>query len=154
MTWDRGSGAIQRLIGGGDLERVTASLEQAEVLLEDARRHLASAALICEPDPLGAYVLTYDAARKALVGILEAQGLRATAKGGHVVLFDAAIAQFDPPLGKLIRPFNRMRARRNQVEYASSSNPEVTTEEVLADIEKARDLIKLAEQVLPRMDEF
>lgn len=47
-----------------------------------------------------------------------------------------------------------MRARRNQVEYASSSNPEVTTDEVLADVEKARDLINLAEQVLPRMDEF
>ncbi|TDD49078.1 hypothetical protein E1263_32545 [Kribbella antibiotica] len=154
MTWDKGSGAIQFLLSEGRLERVTASLEQAEILVADARRHLVSASLISEADPLGAYVLTYDAARKSIAGILEAQGLRATAKGGHVVLFDAAMAQFDPPLGKLIRPFNRMRARRNQVEYASSSNPEVTTDEVLADIEKARDLINLATQVLPRVDEF
>lgn len=99
MTWDRGSGAIQRLLDGGELERVTASLEQAEVLLGDARRHLASAALIGQTDPLGAYVLAYDAARKSIVGILEVQGLRATAKGGHVVLFDAEMAQFDPRLG-------------------------------------------------------
>lgn len=154
MTWDKGSGSISKLIHDGELERVTASLDQAEAMLAEARLHLESAAAIAQSDPLGAYVLTYDAGRKAIASVLEAQGLRATAKGGHIVLFDAAMAQFDPPLGKLIRPFNRMRARRNQVEYASSSNPGVTTEEVLADVEKARGLIELATQVLPRVSEF
>jgi hypothetical protein len=99
-------------------------------------------------------VLLYDAARKAIVSILAAQGLRATSRGGHIVLFDAAMAQLDPPLGKLIRPFNRLRARRNQVEYASTTNPEVTTEEVLGDLVKAEGLVDLAGQVLPRMDAF
>lgn len=47
-----------------------------------------------------------------------------------------------------------MRARRNQVEYASAENPEVTAEEVLGDIEKARDLVDLATTVLPKMDDF
>lgn len=107
-----------------------------------------------ESDSLGAYVLTYDAARKAIAGVLEAQGLRATSRGGHVVLYDAAMAQFDPPLGSLIRPFNRMRARRNQVEYASSENPEIRPEEVLADLEKAAALIDMAERVLPQLDAF
>jgi uncharacterized protein (UPF0332 family) len=154
MTWEKGRETIQELINSGELEIVQASTEQAEVMLDDARRHLVSAKAIAEPDPLGAYVLTYDAARKSIASILEAQGLRATSKGGHVVLFDAAMAQFHPTLGHLIRPFNRMRARRNQVEYASSSNPEVTSEEVLTDIVKADELVDLAAKVLPQMDTF
>lgn len=154
MTWDKGSGSVQRLLDDRELERVTASSAQADAMLQAARRHLDSASSIASSDPLGAYVLTYDAARKAIASILQAQGLRATAKGGHIVLFDAAMAQFDPPLGQLIRPFNRMRARRNQVEYASSENPEVTSDEALSDVEKAQQLIDLANRVLPQLDQF
>jgi hypothetical protein len=154
MTWPKGFDMVTRLIEAGELERVTASEEQARAMLADARRHLGSARAIVESDALGAYVLTYDAARKAIAGVLEAQGLRATSRGGHVVLYDAAMAQFDPPLGSLIRPFNRMRARRIQVEYASSENPEIRPEEVLADLEKAAALIDMAERVLPQLDAF
>jgi hypothetical protein len=154
MTWLKGADMVARLVDAGELERVTASRSQAGDMLEAARRHLGSARAIAESDPLGAYVLTYDSARKAIAGILEAQGLRATSRGGHIVLYDAALAQFDPPMGSLIRPFNRMWARRNQVEYASSENPEVTTQEVLADLQKAAALIDMAERVLPELDAF
>lgn len=89
-----------------------------------------------------------------MAAVLEAQGLRATAAGGHVVLDDAAEAQFEPPLGHLFRPFNRMRVRRNQVEYLSTENPEVTAGEVRRDLEKARNLIEdfariVIENILP-----
>ncbi|MFJ5292462.1 hypothetical protein [Streptomyces sp. NPDC088348] len=53
--------------------------------------------------------LIYDAARKALAAALENQGLRATSRGGHIAIRDAALAQFEPPLGKILRPFDRMR---------------------------------------------
>lgn len=76
-----------------------------------------------------------------MAAVIAAQGLRATSAGGHVVLYDAAIAQFEPPLGHLIRPYNRMRVRRNQVEYVSAESPQVTTEEALRDIEAARRLM-------------
>jgi hypothetical protein len=154
VTWQKGHDTVQALIDRGELEHVTASAEQAATILNDARRHLTSARMIAPLDPQGAYTLTYDAARKSLAAILEAQGLRATSKGGHIVLYDTALAQFDPPLGKLIRPFNRMRARRNQIEYASSENPAVTEEEVSSDLEKAERLIALADKVLPQLDEF
>lgn len=154
MSWDKGSATIEALIDAGMLQRVTASTQQAQIMLDDASRHVASAAAVADADPLGAYVLTYDAGRKALASILEAQGLRATVKGGHIVLFDAAMAQFDPPLGTIIKPFNRIRARRNQVEYASGENPEMTSEEVLADLEKAAGLIELARKVLPQLGPF
>lgn len=77
-----------------------------------------------------------------MAAVLEAQGLRATSAGGHVVLHDAATAQFEPPLGHLFRPFNRMRVRRHQVEYASTENPEMTPDEVRRDVAKARTLIE------------
>lgn len=47
-----------------------------------------------------------------------------------------------------------MRARRNQIEYASSDNPEVTEEEVRGDMERAEGLIALADKVLRQLDEF
>lgn len=64
------------------------------------------------------------------------------------------MAQFDPPLCKLIKPFKRMRARRNQAEYASAENPEITIDEVNADIEKAKGLMDLATAVVPKMHKF
>ncbi len=58
------------------------------------------------------------------------------------MLHDAAQAQFEPPLGHLYRPFNRMRVRRHHVEYASTENPEVTPAEVRRDLVKAHNLIE------------
>lgn len=141
MSWNKGKDRIDELVKAGYLQRVPASKRQALALIADARRHLVSAETIAETDPQGAYSLAYDGARKAMAAVYEAQGLRATSFGGHVVLHDAAEAQFEPPLGHLFRPFNRMRVRRNQVEYVSAENPLVTTEEALRDIVLARRLI-------------
>lgn len=141
MSWAKGQDRIDGFVRAGYLQRVPASKRQALALIADARRHLVSAETIAGTDPQGAYSLAYDAARKAMAAVYEAQGLRATSAGGHVVLHDAADAQFEPPLGHLFRPFNRMRVRRNQVEYASSENPQVNTDEALRDIALARKLI-------------
>ncbi|MBM6401117.1 hypothetical protein [Phycicoccus sonneratiae] len=141
MTWDKGAAEISEMVADGLLQEVPSSVEAAQALLTEARRHLASADLLADTDPQGAYSLLYDAARKGLAAVLQAEGLRATAKGGHVVLQDAMRAQFDPPLGHLFRPFGRMRQRRNQSEYASTDNPEVTAEEVRSDLTKAIALL-------------
>ncbi len=130
MTWQKGRDTVLALVDHGEPESITPSRDQAEAMLADARRHLQSA--------------QSDRSDRST----------ATSRGGHIVLYDAARAQFDPPLGKLVRPFNRMRARRNQIEYASSENPDVTEVEVLADIDKAEGLISLADKVLPRLDAF
>lgn len=141
MTWVKGEDRIRDLVTQGRLQRVPASREAAEGLVRAAQRHLASAELIVDSDPQGAYALAYDGARKGMAAVLEVQGLRATSLGGHVVLFDALEAQFEPPLGHLLRPFNRMRVRRNQVEYASTESPAMTPAEVRADLTKAHRLI-------------
>lgn len=89
--------------------------------------HVGSARQSAATDPEGAYTLACDAARRALAAVLQNQGLRATGRGGHTVIHEAVRAQLDPPLGAMLRPFNRMRARRNEVEYRSSEAPAVTS---------------------------
>ncbi|GAB3051327.1 hypothetical protein GCM10027053_08430 [Intrasporangium mesophilum] len=85
MTMEKGRERISDYVQEAWLQRVPASIEAAEGLIAKSRRHLASAERIADDDPQGAYVLTYDAARKAMAAVLEADGLRATSKGGHTV---------------------------------------------------------------------
>lgn len=99
MIWDKGREHINELIEEGRLQIVPASSTAARHLIGSAGTHLTSARALAASDPQGAYALTYDAARKAFAAVLEAQGLRATSTGGHIVLYDAMMIQFDPPVG-------------------------------------------------------
>ncbi|MFJ8195335.1 hypothetical protein [Streptomyces sp. NPDC096152] len=152
--WNQGRSTVDALIGSGELERVPASQQAAEAELVRARKHVGSARKLLATDPEGAYTLAYDAARRALAAVLQNQGLRATSRGGHAVIYEAVRAQLDPPLGSLLRPFNRMRARRNEVEYRSSEAPAVTPGEVEADLKKVEALIELAEKAIPNMPRY
>jgi hypothetical protein len=151
VRWQQGRETLDGMVGRGELERVPASREHADLLLSQARRHLASAKTIAGSDPAGAYQLLYDAARKALAAVLENQGVRATSRGGHIAVRDALSAQLDPPLGGVLRPFDRLRRRRNQVEYPSSSVPVVGADEVERDLPKVAQIIDLADRVLGEM---
>lgn len=152
--WNQGRTTIDALLAGGRLERVPASREAAESELARSRTHVGSARALMATDPEGAYTLAYDAARRALAAVLQNQGLRATSRGGHVTVYEAVRAQLDPPLGNVLRPFNRMRARRNEVEYRSSEAPAVTAEEVAADVSKVEALLDLAEKAIPTMPRY
>lgn len=151
MRWQQGREALDGMIARGELERVPASREHADVMLAQARRHLASAVAIADSDPAGAYQLLYDAARKAFAAVLENQGVRATSRGGHIAVRDAVTAQLDPPLGGVLRPFDRLRRRRNQVEYPSSAAPSVSAEEVERDVPKVEQILDVAAKVLDQM---
>jgi hypothetical protein len=142
------------MIGRGELERVPASRDHADLLLTQARRHLDSARAVAASDPTGAYQLLYDAARKALAAVLESQGLRATSRGGHIAVLDAVSAQLDPPLGSILRPFDRLRRRRNQAEYPSDSQPGFDTEDIARDAPKVQEILDLADKVLGQMSPY
>jgi hypothetical protein len=151
MRWQQGREALDGMVARGELERVPPSRDHADLLLTQARRHLASAGAIADTDPAGAYQLLYDAARKALAAVLENQGVRATSRGGHLAVRDAVSAQLDPPLGGALRPFDRLRRRRNQVEYPSASAPGVSADEVARDVPKVEQIIDIAGRVLDQM---
>jgi hypothetical protein len=119
MKWDQGKAVIERMLADGELQRVPPSREQADRLISQARSHVDSADKVRDEDPAGGYALAYDGARKALTAILENQGLRPTTRGGHLAVLEAVRAQVDPPMGRILRQFNRMRTRRHDAEYPS-----------------------------------
>lgn len=154
MRWQQGRDTVAGMISRGELERVPASREHADLLLTQARRHLDSARVVAGSDPTRAYQLLYDAARKALAAVLENQGLRATSRGGHVAVLDAVSAQLDPPLGSILRPFDRLRRRRNQAEYPSDSQPGFDAEDIDRDAPKVREILDLAAKVFDEMSPY
>jgi hypothetical protein len=143
VKWQQGRDPLDGMIARGELERVPASREHADLLLAQAQQHLDSARTIAETDPAGAYQLLYDAARKALAAILENEGLRATSRGGHIAVREAVSAQLDPPLGGIFRPFDRLRRRRNQAEYASTGEPSFVADDVERDLPKVAKSLRL-----------
>lgn len=154
MRWDQGRATIEQMLADADLQRVPASRELADRLLAQARSHASSAAKVCDEDPEGGYALAYDAARKALAAILENQGLRVTSKGGHIAIFESVRAQLDPPMGRTIRRFNRMRSRRNDAEYPPVDAPRLDAEDVREELGNTNEIIQLAIRVLDEMSPF
>ncbi len=149
--WEQGRPAVEQMLRERQLQRVTPSRAHADAMLAQAGRYAASAQLVLDSDPDGAYVLAYDAMRKALTAVLENQGLRPTSRGGHIALIDAVRAQLDPPLGSTLRPADRMRSRRNRVEYPDASVPPVSAAEVAETLPRVHAILALAEKVVDAM---
>ena len=130
MTWSPGRDRIDELLAAQDLERVTADDVLAERLIDDATRHLTTAAAgVAAGDLAGAYQLTYDAFRKSAAALLAAQGLRATSRGGHVAVQEAVNAQFTTSVG-VFRSFGRIRRARNSYEYPDTDSAGPSTDDV------------------------
>jgi hypothetical protein len=152
-SWPTGIETIKELIAAGNLEKVAPSLEAAHGFLLQAAGHIDSAHSIANTDPTGAYSLLYDAARKSLAAVLQAQGLRATTKGGHYAIQEAINAQFtQPPPREAFRPFGRLRRNRNQVEYEDATP--ITAEDVDADIAVVRTMHAVAEHLVDALPVF
>jgi HEPN domain len=154
MRWNQGRATVDKLVADGELQRVPPSREHADQLLAQARKDLASADLLCGSNPKRAYESLYDAARMALTAVLENQGLRPTSRGGHIAPYAAVSAQLDPPASAVLRPFDRMRRTRNRSEYPSFTTPEVTADNVTADMPVARAIVETCEGVLDQMSPF
>jgi hypothetical protein len=154
MRWKQGREQVEALIVAKEIERVHPDRDAADRLLDEARSHLGSAALIADSDAAGAYSLVYDAARKALAAVLENEGLRATSRGGHIAVYNAVRAQLDPPMGRTLEPFDRMRRRRNAVEYSASTQGAVVVEEIDEDSVKAQAIVDTAARVLDQMSPY
>jgi hypothetical protein len=154
MRWNRGRATIDKLIADGELQRVPPNREHADQLLVQARKDLASAELLRADNPKRAYESLYDAARMALTAVLENQGLRPTSRGGHSAPYAAVSAQLDPPMGTVLRPFDRMRRTRNRSEYPSFTTPEVTADNVTSDMPGARAIVDTCEGSLDEMSPF
>ena len=142
------------LIDAGKLQKVATSRGHADRLIQQSKNHLKSSAISAGDDPEGAYSLLYTAARKSLTAVLEVQGLRPTSTGGHVVIYEALKAQIDPPPGRVVATFNRMRRSRNHSEYPPGTEPELTEQDVLEDLEKAKEIVEVSQKLLDQFPIF
>lgn len=154
MRWNQGRAEIDKLIADGELQRVPANREHADQLLVQAGKDLASADLLADANRKRAYESLYDAARIALTAVLENEGLRPTSRGGHVAPYAAVSAQLDPPMGGVLKPFDRMRRTRNRSEYPSFTTPDVTPDNVRADPPVAASIVEVCGSVLDEMSPY
>lgn len=148
MSWETGRERIHELISAEELGQVPPDGELARRMLEDARRHLATASVAgTTADLSGAYQLAYDALRKSAASLLEAQGLRPTSRGGHIAVQDAVISQFGTSI-RALRSFSRLRRARNSFEYPSVETPGPSADDVQDAIRVAREVNDAASKVL------
>lgn len=151
MRWELGREHIDRLLSEQRLQRVTASRELADVMLEQAEAHLSSARLLAGSDTAGGFQLAYDAARKALGALLANQGLRASGNGAHATLYDVARAQLHPPLGPTLEAFDWMRRLRNTTEYPDLDKPMAEEQDLQEAIPSAEAIIAAIRTVIDSM---
>jgi hypothetical protein len=157
MTWQRGRDDIERLLAAGELERVIPSPDVADRLLADADAHIGLAGKGTDDDPSGALQLAYDAARKAAAALLAIQGLRATTRGGHIAVLDAARAHFNDKGGiAVFGQINRVRRRRHDSEYPSADTPAITGDDAQRALTVARDTVAAARKIIAtdKLDPF
>lgn len=154
MRWQQGRATLDAMILRREIERVPPSREHADLLMHQASQHLQAARAILSIDPTGAYQLIYDAARKSFNAVLENEGLRATSAGGHIAVREAVLAQLEPPLGKVLRPFDRLRRRRNDAEYPAVGTPPLSATDVESDLPKVQEMVEAVAKVLDQMSPF
>lgn len=110
---------VDELVRDGQLEKAPPDPRAADRMLEEATRHVEAVRLISEVDRSGAYVLCYDAARKAITALLLANGFRALAvPGSHATIARAALSLASSVTDRSrLRLLNEMRRHRNRAEY-------------------------------------
>jgi hypothetical protein len=132
---------LDELVAGGRIERAPADPRAAAALLEEAARHLTSAAAIASTDPNGAYSLVYDAARKAVTAHMLARGYRVAGGrlGGHEAMVRYAEASLsEGPYSEHIAQLDRMRRARNRSEYGFAT---FGARQLETDLQHARGIV-------------
>jgi hypothetical protein len=144
-----GEASIEEQIDAGEIQHLVGDAAHGEPWLAKAAITLSSARRLVDDDPASAYVLAYDAARQACVGVLAQQGLRPTTSGGHYAVERAVTAQFRDAFAV----FGSLRRRRNRIEYPTQLD-EVTVPEVEEAIEAVAAIVEKAGQLLPNLGLF
>lgn len=122
------------------LERVESNREHALAVVMTSERHIRTAKLLADTDDHAmAFTAAYDGARKALVAVLAAEGLRVRPVGGAHRNTGIAAAGFikDDALGE----FEWMRQVRNATEYPDDDRPTATKQDVAEAIAAAAGIV-------------
>ena len=123
---------LDDLLNRGLIEAVEADPATATQWLDDAGRHLDAAERITGLDPTGAYVLAYDAARKAVAAALIMTGHRVLGRpGAHQALAQYASHLAAQTHEQAFNRLDRIRRNRNRSEYGSRTFGEAEVSEAI-----------------------
>lgn len=150
-TTPRGSGPINEMLNRKQLELVTPDSRLAQMQLDQARESLELASEQVAHRPEIALTVAYDASRKAVVAMLEAQGLRAKLPNAHLNVQNALSAQWSEALAD---EFGVVRKARNRIEYPDSSTDRATTRSAKRAVALAQELVNLASEQMPHLAPF
>ena len=150
MTWQLGAARVNELLTGGNLDYVRGISADGGPLLVSAAGLLQSATREANVNPEAAYVLAYDAARKACAALLAQQGLRTKASGHHVTTEEVVRAQFGGPFDA----FGALRRRRAEIEYPRHPGEDVSPNEAAEAIESARTIIDAAAALIGQLSMY
>lgn len=114
---------VRRLLAEKKIRTVRPDPETAQVELDVARRHIASAEKIMDDDPTLAFTALYDAIRKAIAAHMRSRGYRVTrGLGAHAKTGEYALAALDHlDIEAHLDEFDTLRDLRNQSEYEALS---------------------------------
>ena len=92
----------------------------------------------------------YDAYRMAAEALLICQGLRATGgDGSHMTVADVISAQFGSTIPEFAKPtFERLRRTRHAAQYFDPSSAEISADDSLWALGKARAVVDAVERLL------
>lgn len=82
----------------------------------------------------------------------EPQGLRPTRAGGHIAVYDAVLAQLNPPLGRELAAYHRVRRARNAGDYREEND--AVADDVRADHPGCQRIVNIAKRVIGQMPPF
>jgi hypothetical protein len=148
IRWEQGRTEIDELLRQARLQRVPANAGLAAHYLGLGRDHLVAADMVKHVDAPGAFVLSYDAARLALAAILIVQGLRARGEGAHLTVFQAVLAQCEPPRQKEFREFQWMRRLRNDTTYPDFRRALASEDDVDQALEASEEIIARSQALI------
>jgi hypothetical protein len=148
MKWTRGQQTVDGLLAEGRLELITGAEADGTPWLVSAHALLESAKREHDANPEAAYLLAYDAARKASTALLAQQGLRTKSTGHHVTVEQVVRAQFGGPFDG----FGALRRRRSEIEYPRRPGDDIEASEAAAAISAAQLITDAAQQLKPQLD--
>lgn len=150
MTWQRGRETVRELLSTGLLQAVSGSAANGSPLLASAQGLLESARRESSANPEAAYVLAYDAARKACAALLAQQGLRTRSTGHHLSTEEVVRAQFGGPFDA----FGALRRRRAEIEYPRFPGDDIEEREVADAIAKVDLILRASTSLMDQLTLF
>ncbi len=139
---------VADLIRDKRIEQVPVDVYAAWERLDEAKIHLQSSAILAATDPSMAYVALYDAARKALTALMDANGYRTTnTPGAHQTVGFYGVATITSATATPhVQSFDRMRLLRNSSEYRRQK---ISQAMLQTDLEHAREIVNAVQAQLP-----